>query len=219
MSFPWANHYEPKVPLMKTLFGERVAVANVMTVQMQTDAIEPPSTVSSPGEGNHGTPIDPNPPQPPASSPVPGDPAQTPDPRARPSVTPPACASGQTLVETASADVLFDFGKSTLNEAGKQALEAVLAQARQQNFESLTIAGFTDPLGSDAYNHQLSLDRATAVRDYLRAHGFPDKPITVQGRGSQDLKKTLADCPAGPGQISCLAPDRRVEFTFTKVKG
>jgi len=59
--------YEPKVPLMKTLFGERVAVANVMTVQMQTDAIEPPSTVSSPGRGNDGTPRDPG-------QPSPGDP-------------------------------------------------------------------------------------------------------------------------------------------------
>jgi outer membrane protein OmpA-like peptidoglycan-associated protein len=188
--------YEPKVPLMKPLFGERVAVVNVVTVQMQTDAIEPQSTVSSPGKGNNGTPVDPAPPQPPASSPIPGDPAQTPAPGATPPGTP-SCPEGQTLVETAQADVLFDFDKSTLNDSGKQTLDALIEQAKQQRFESLTITGFTDPLGSDAYNNKLSLDRAAAVRDYLQSHGFPNKPITVQGKGATELKKSLTDCPAG----------------------
>jgi outer membrane protein OmpA-like peptidoglycan-associated protein len=56
------------------------------------------------------------------------------------------------------------------------------------------------------------------VSDYLKSHGFPPNPITVVGKGAADPIKTLADCPSGPTRISCLAPDRRVVFTFMKVK-
>ena len=77
------------------------------------------------------------------------------------------------------------------------------------------MAEYTDQLGSEALNSKLSLDRATAVRDYLKAHGFPDKPISVQGLGSQDPQVSLSSCPSsGQAQINCLAPNRRVVVTI-----
>src|SRR5207245_1235171 len=90
--------YKPQVPLVRKIYtealkaldsksdtfytallaDERIPVVSYVTLHMQSDAIEPENPVSSPGPGNNGTPTDPSPPVPPASSPVPGDPPQTP---------------------------------------------------------------------------------------------------------------------------------------------
>ena len=201
--------YEPKVPLINKLYTQalaaldsktdphysallaagRIPVANVVTLQMQSDAIEPDHSISSPGPGNNGTPVDPNPPEIPAPSPIPGDPPQTPAPGDPPPV--PACDEGVTLIETVASDVLFEFDRAVLNDAGRQQLNALIEQSQQRSFESLTLTGYTDPLGNAAHNDPLSLARAAAVRDYLRSHGFPDKPITVQGKGARDPAATV----------------------------
>jgi TadE-like protein len=44
--------YEPKLPLMKPLFGERIPITTVATMQMQSDAIEPDSFVLAPQPGS-----------------------------------------------------------------------------------------------------------------------------------------------------------------------
>jgi outer membrane protein OmpA-like peptidoglycan-associated protein len=202
----------------------RIPIVTTATLRMQSDAIRNTAMVSSPGPGNDGKPTDPGPP--PKGEPLPtcgySDPSCTVPPPSEGGPggpkEPPPCGDGITLIETAAADVLFDFDKATLNDAGKKTLDDLIAESNTRDFESLALTGYTDPLGSVAHNDKLSLDRANAVRDYLTGHGFPAKPITTEGRGSKDLIKTLADCPSEPSQIACLAPDRRVVFTFEKVK-
>jgi outer membrane protein OmpA-like peptidoglycan-associated protein len=92
----------------------------------------------------------------------------------------------------------------------------LIEDAKNYRIQSITVAGYADPLGTEAYNKSLSLQRATTVRDYLKQRGFPDLDIKVEGRGATDLKKTLADCPGtgnnDPQQIQCLAEDRRVQI-------
>lgn len=85
----------------------------------------------------------------------------------------------------------------------------------------MTILGHTDPLGTEAYNQRLSLERANAVRDYMVSQGVPAGVIRTEGRGEADLKVTEADCRA-KGQaktrtdlIACLLPNRRVEIRAT----
>lgn len=199
----------------------RIPVVVHTTLRMQSDPIRNSLMISSPGPGNGGKPQDPGPPPTGDLLPTCGysdASCSTPPASGGPS-TPPACRDGVTLIETAAADVLFDFGKATLDTSGKKMLDDLIAEAKTRSFESLTLTGYTDPLGDAALNDKLSLDRAKAVRDYLTSHGFPSKPITVVGKGSKDLIKTETDCPPGSNQISCLAPDRRVVFTFEKVKG
>jgi outer membrane protein OmpA-like peptidoglycan-associated protein len=124
------------------------------------------------------------------------------------------------LRATLPADVLFDFGQSTLTAQGKQQLDQLIASAKGKTFDSVNLIGYTDPLGSAALNNQLSLARANAVKAYLQANGFPDKPITTEGRGSQDAIVQLSDCPAsGDAQITCLARDRRVVVNFISTQG
>lgn len=117
-------------------------------------------------------------------------------------------------------DPLFDFDKSTLNDAGKKELDKWIEEAKNLDFESVTLIGYTDQQGSDAYNQKLSLARAKAVQDYFKSHGFPDKPITVEGRGSRDPIVPLSSCSGKSGVAlnECLAPNRRVEVKFVAAK-
>ena len=117
-------------------------------------------------------------------------------------------------MQPVQSDLLFDFDSATLNNAGKEQLDRLIEDAKELVFESLTLTGFTDQIGSDSYNQTLSENRARAVRNYLQAHGFPNKPINIVGKGAQEPVKALAECPAGPSQIACLAPNRRVVFTY-----
>jgi outer membrane protein OmpA-like peptidoglycan-associated protein len=114
------------------------------------------------------------------------------------------------------SDVLFDFDQSTLKQEGREELDSLIEEARAavedgEPIAGLTISGYTDQLGSDAVNLKLSQARAEAVRDYLKANGFPDVPVTVRGMGAAEPKVPLSSCSGSPEeQRDCLAPNRRV---------
>lgn len=114
------------------------------------------------------------------------------------------------------SDVLFDFDQSTLKPEGKEELDSLIEEARAavedgEPIAGLTISGYTDQLGSDAVNLKLSQARAEAVRDYLKANGFPDVPVTVRGMGAAEPKVPLSSCAgSAEEQKDCLAPNRRV---------
>jgi OmpA-OmpF porin, OOP family len=110
--------------------------------------------------------------------------------------------------------VLFDFDSATINAAGRRMLDQVIANMRGRAFDRLTLTGYTDQIGDDAYNQGLSERRANAVRNYLQSNGLSGRDIRAVGRGEQDPVVELSACPAGPNQIACLAPNRRVIFTF-----
>jgi len=114
-----------------------------------------------------------------------------------------------------SADALFAFdrsGTADLLPKGRQELDALAVELRKaQSVERLEIVGHTDRLGSNAYNQQLSLARATTVRDYLMRAGVPAKATDVQGRGETDPKVNCAQTERA-ALIECLAPNRRVEI-------
>lgn len=117
---------------------------------------------------------------------------------------------------TLSADVLFAFDRSSeqdLQLRGREELNELAAQLR--NFEqlnSITVIGHTDYLGSDAYNQNLSQQRAETVRRYLAAQGLPADRIRAVGMGeTQPVKQ--CDNHGGRSQlIACLQPNRRVEI-------
>jgi outer membrane protein OmpA-like peptidoglycan-associated protein len=114
-----------------------------------------------------------------------------------------------------SADALFAFDKADLADIkpeGRKELENLAAQLRGHidQVRSVEVVGYTDRLGSTAYNQQLSERRAHAVRDALINEGLPSAKIMADGQGERDPVK---DCPDGPRAqlIACLAPNRRVE--------
>jgi OOP family OmpA-OmpF porin len=114
-----------------------------------------------------------------------------------------------------SADSLFDFGKDTVRPAGKQALDEFAAQLKGAQFEVIRVTGFTDRIGSQAYNIALSTRRAEAVKSYLvETAGIPADKITARGADGEAPVTKPDECRGQQRTaklIACLQPDRRVD--------
>jgi OmpA-OmpF porin, OOP family len=135
--------------------------------------------------------------------------AQAPTPPA-PVAPPPPVIQSQKV--TYQADTLFDFDKAVLKPAGKQQLDDLASKIGALNLEVVVATGYTDRIGSDAYNNRLSLRRAQAVKAYLVSKGIEANRIYTEGKGKRD-PVTGGKCTQKNRKqlIACLAPDRRVE--------
>ncbi|MEO6985035.1 MAG: outer membrane protein OmpA [Paralcaligenes sp.] len=85
-----------------------------------------------------------------------------------------------------NADAFFDFDKSTLKPAGRQMLDQVASQASSINLETLIATGYTDSIGTVAYNLKLSQRRANAVKTYLISKGVDANHIYAEGKGKSN---------------------------------
>ncbi len=81
------------------------------------------------------------------------------------------------------SDVLFDFGQYTLKPAAREKLAKISGIVLAHPGLTLQIEGYTDSVGSDQVNQQLSERRADTVRDYLIQQGVPGSAVTAQGFG------------------------------------
>lgn len=82
------------------------------------------------------------------------------------------------------AMTLFDLDSANLRPAGKDKLEAALAEIKSTKaIESITVVGHTDNTGDVSYNQTLSEQRARGVADYLIGSGVPADVITTSGKG------------------------------------
>ena len=114
-----------------------------------------------------------------------------------------------------SADTLFGFDKDTVRPEGMTALDTFSKELQGTNYQSITVEGHTDRMGSTDYNQALSNDRASTVKDYLVTRGKLDPAkINAVGKGEGSPVTQAADCPDKQSRatlITCLQPDRRVE--------
>ncbi len=80
--------------------------------------------------------------------------------------------------------VNFAFDKSVLTAESMAILDKALEvlQSRDPQ-EAVRIVGWTDYMGSDAYNKKLAMRRAQAVADYFVAHGVDESRLTLEARG------------------------------------
>jgi len=120
-----------------------------------------------------------------------------------------------------SADALFDFNKSVLRPQGKARLDELAHELDGTQYETVTVTGHTDRIGSAAYNQKLSLRRADAVQEYLVGRGgIHAHRISTHGMGETQPVTHAGDCkgPKSHKLITCLQPDRRVEVAVTGTK-
>lgn len=114
---------------------------------------------------------------------------------------------------TLSGDFLFDFDKDTLTPRGKEVVDNVAAQLQSSGAKDVKVAGYTDRLGSDAYNMNLSQRRANRVKARLIEDGVSAQ-ITAIGYGKNPQVKTCEGFRhASQEEKDCLRPNRRVEIT------
>lgn len=115
---------------------------------------------------------------------------------------------------TLSGDFLFDFDKDLLTAKGMKELDDVAVKLKESQAKSITVAGFTDPLGSELYNLNLSQRRADRVKAYLVKQGVTS-PITAVGYGEA---KQVKACEGYSKTLKeCLRPNRRVEISANGV--
>ena len=111
---------------------------------------------------------------------------------------------------TFAADAFFDFDKSTLKPEGKAALDDLVSKLRGVNLEVIIAVGYTDSIGSDAYNQKLSVRRADSVKSYLVSKGIEPNRIYTEGKGK--TKPIAPNTINGKDNPAGRAKNRRVEI-------
>jgi outer membrane protein OmpA-like peptidoglycan-associated protein len=113
------------------------------------------------------------------------------------------------MIITLSGGVLFVTNKADLLPAAQAKLGQVADALATQDTESkMVVNGYTDSQGSAAYNQDLSVRRAQAVRDYLVTRGIAADRITAVGLGASN---PVADNATANGR----ADNRRVEIVVS----
>jgi OOP family OmpA-OmpF porin len=88
---------------------------------------------------------------------------------------------------TLQADTLFDFDKSTLKSAGVATLNKLAQDIKKMKLEVVIIVGYTDSVGTDAYNIALGQRRANAVKAFLtNAGGVEATRVYTESKGKAD---------------------------------
>ncbi len=104
-----------------------------------------------------------------------------------------------------NADAFFDFDKAVLKPEGRKLLDQVATQVQTINLETIIAVGYTDSIGSVAYNLKLSQRRANAVKTYLVSKGIDANRIYTEGKGKSN---PVASNATAAGR----AKNRRVEI-------
>ena len=134
---------------------------------------------------------------------------------------PVAVSQPVTRTHTLDAGTLFAFDSSRLSPLGSQTIADVAASSRNLENPTFEVYGYTDRLGSDAYNQRLSERRAATVAQALNDSGVtPDQVTVIEGRGKSN-PVTGDQCNGVRGKkalIDCLQPDRRVEVVVNGVQ-
>lgn len=115
-----------------------------------------------------------------------------------------------------AGDVLFAFNQATLTPAASGILSRLADEIRAQAVGPVAIVGYTDAIGNDSFNLDLSRRRATAVQAELqRLLAGSSTQLTTDGRGKADpvAPNNNAD---GSDNPEGRARNRRVTVTYAK---
>lgn len=112
-----------------------------------------------------------------------------------------------------NSDVTFAFDESDLADDAEEVVREV-ARTLESSVDPvepvITVIGHTDGIGEDAYNQNLSEERAETVRGVLQDELEGDFEYEVEGRGSTEPIAV----EGGPDDEEARARNRRVEFSY-----
>lgn len=106
---------------------------------------------------------------------------------------------------TLSSEVTFAFDSAELRPQAEVTLDEVARRLNEHTEVNVRIDGHTDSVGSNAYNLQLSQERADSVRNYLMSQGVSGNRMVATGYGEE---RPVATNDTDEGR----AMNRRVEI-------
>ncbi|MGA7800815.1 MAG: OmpA family protein, partial [Gammaproteobacteria bacterium] len=116
----------------------------------------------------------------------------------------------QSLKIDVNSEVSFAFDSAALKPAFLPTLDKVAGILKRYNRSVVHVLGYTDNVGSAAYNQKLSERRAGSVAHYLAAQGVNPGRLYTEGRGERDPRASNAT--AAGRQLN-----RRVELIIKPV--
>ena len=99
----------------------------------------------------------------------------------------------------------FVEGKDEFTDSSKRDFDSVFAEIAKRPVPDVLVIGHTDTVGTDAFNDNLSRQRAEVVRKALVARGIAPQNIAIVGRGKREPIVATGDNVAEPR-------NRRVEI-------
>jgi len=112
---------------------------------------------------------------------------------------------------------LFEYNQWKINPTTKQILDQNLSVLKTNPDFVIRILGHADARGTAAYNQQLSLKRAEAVKKYFKQNGVAAKRIlSVKGMGETELLNNCSDNSSCPEEQHAL--NRRVQIQIRATK-
>jgi outer membrane protein OmpA-like peptidoglycan-associated protein len=109
-------------------------------------------------------------------------------------------------------DVLFETGSATLSSGASRNMDRLVQFLTDHPERMVQIDGFTDSVGTDSFNQDLSQHRADAVRYQLVSRGISSNRIATQGYGKSYPV-------AGNSESSGRQLNRRVEVVIGEDNG
>ena len=79
--------------------------------------------------------------------------------------------------------IYFDYNLHDLRPEARQALSTLVDQLEGKEYEQIAILAYSDNIGRETYNLDLSRERGEAVMNYLQARGLAGDKIKVLPRG------------------------------------
>ena len=96
-----------------------------------------------------------------------------------------AASAPQPQHQTRTFTLFVDYDRATLSPEALAVVREAADAAKSGKNTRVTCTGHTDTTGSPNYNMELSLHRASKVKDALMREGLPAASIAVVGRGEE----------------------------------
>lgn len=113
----------------------------------------------------------------------------------------------QDTIQKLTFQILFSTGEDTLNNIDHLRIQKLAQYLKEHPDWVVSLAGHTDPRGTDEYNNVLAHERAKAVKLALQELGIDAHRVTTQGHGSRFTK-------SAKGDLKAYQHERRVDITL-----
>ena len=93
---------------------------------------------------------------------------------------------------------VFEFNSTSLSTEAQSSLDTIAACLSNGNLKEKTIRliGYTDPVGTKEFNHELGYERADTVASYLESRGVKRTQLVVMSRGEEGASPDPERWPA-----------------------